>query len=70
MKGLKMELWKPIKDYPRYSISSLGNVLKGDLKLNPSITPKGYYRIGLWEKKKVKYRVESALAKNNRGDVV
>lgn len=44
------EIWKPIKDYPNYFVSSQGNIrnIKRNKILNPIKTKKGYFRVGLY----------------------
>ena len=46
-----MEIWKKIKDYPRYSVSSLGRVrnnLSGRIKIQ-SVNTYGYFFVNLYK---------------------
>lgn len=44
------EIWKQIKDYPKYEVSNLGNVRNINTKklLKPRRTTRGYYRVALY----------------------
>ena len=44
------EIWKQIKDYPKYEVSNLGNVRNINTKklLKPRRTARGYYRVALY----------------------
>ena len=52
-----MEIWKNIKGYPDYAISSFGNIknIKFDKKLNPHITDQGYCIVNIYCNKKDKH---------------
>jgi hypothetical protein len=52
-----MEEWRPINDYPNYSISSLGNVKNNDTGLirKPFISKRGYCRVNLSKNSKAKH---------------
>jgi hypothetical protein len=45
-----IEIWKPIKDFPRYSISDRGNVRndKANRILKPWNAGYGYHKVELW----------------------
>lgn len=45
--GLRNEIWQTIRDYPRYEISSLGNIRNNKQNIKSYVTPKGYLRVQL-----------------------
>ena len=53
---MSLERFVPIKGYPRYAVSTWGNVkaLDGDYNLYPEETKKGYLRVDLYDQDGIK----------------
>ena len=61
----KHEVWRTIKQFPNYQVSSFGNIksiVTGGKIMKPSQNKDEYYRIGLWRNKKVMMRVHRLVA--------
>lgn len=50
------EIWKPVEEFPNYSISSYGRLKNSSgkiIKTHKTVTSKGYLYYGLWRKNKM-----------------